>query len=322
MFRRTLLAVVSGLALTASVIAPATAAPAAPKSQISGTAANPGKSEAQVQKAVDEYWTTERMAEAKPATASFADQITKEAIDKAGKELVASQPASPAKGDVSTNDAWFSYTTGKVFYTDPRGGNWQCSGAAVNSGSKRVVVTAGHCVHPGSGTAWMQNWNFVPGYQRGSVPRGRFYAYWFWSSTGWTQRADRERDFAFVVTYNNASGQRVVDAAGGHGLIVNPGYSNFVHIAGYPGNRDGGEVQWYCWGTTDKWPGAALQRLGCNFGGGSSGGPWLRDYQPNGLGYVISDMHGIASDGSGYNAGPYYDNHVRDVFNQAANQNP
>ncbi|WP_130344529.1 hypothetical protein [Herbihabitans rhizosphaerae] len=55
-------------------------------------------------------------------------------------------------------------------------------------------------------------------------------------------KSDRARDFAFVITNNNADGRRVVDAAGGHGLTVNPDRP-LVHIAGYPVDRDGGRVQ-------------------------------------------------------------------------------
>ncbi|WP_206792850.1 hypothetical protein [Amycolatopsis sp. MtRt-6] len=100
------------------------------------------------------------------------------------------------------------------------------------------------------------------------------------------------RDAWFSYTNGKVYYVDPVNAAGGHGFRVNGSYSRYVHIAGYPGDRDSGEVQWYCWGTTDRWPSANAYRLGCNFGGGSSGGPWLEDYQPNGLGYVISAMHG------------------------------
>lgn len=284
------------------------------------------------QETIDAYWTPERMADAEPMRAvvsdseRFADQI----VPTPGEARDLAEPQRPADPAIRSDElglmeqAYFSYTNGKVFFRDPTdGGDYVCSGGAVNSGNKRLVVTAGHCVHPGGGgDDWMQNWIFVPGYQNGDEPRGRFAAYWFDSTTGWTQDGSRQRDFAFVTTYANASGQLLVDAVGGHGLTVNPGRP-FVHIAGYPGNRDNGQVQWNCWGTTGRW---SLfddgQKLNCDFGGGSSGGPWLRDFGSDGLGYVISDMHGIATDGSGDNYGPYYDDHTGDIFANAANREP
>lgn len=329
--RRSLLAVISGVTLAASALstAPATAATTATTDAMVGAAAlvrdgNSGvqrqASAEEAQRIVDDYWTPARLASAVPVVAP-AGTADKELPAAAEKALTASDPATPAVGDKATRDAWFSYTNGKIFFLDPRDNkNYMCSGSALNSGSKRLVVTAGHCSIVGGGNGQvMLNWVFIPGYDHGSEPRGRFSAYWFHYSTGWSVRNDWQRDFAFVVTNTNGSGQRVVDAAGGHGLRVNGSYSRFVHIAGYPGDRDGGEVQWYCWGTTDRWPSANAYRLGCNFGGGSSGGPWLEDYQSNGLGYVISAMQGNLN---GNNSGPYYDNHVLDVFNAAKDHTP
>lgn len=331
--RRSALAFISGLALAASALStvPATAestetaakadsivgAPAAVWDESAGAQRN--VSAADAQRIVSDYWTPERLAAATPVAAP-SGTASKEQTAAVVQAVTASDPAAPA-GDRATRDAWFSYTNGKIFFVDPRDSKrYACSGSALNSGSKRLVVTAGHCSVVGGGNGQvMLNWIFIPGYDHGSEPRGRFSAYWFHYSTGWSVRNDWQRDFAFVVTNTNGSGQKVVNAAGGHGLRVNGSYSRFVHIAGYPGNRDGGEVQWYCWGTTDRWPSANAYRLGCDFGGGSSGGPWLEDYQSNGLGYVISAMQGNLD---GNNSGPYYDNHVLDVFNAAKDHTP
>jgi V8-like Glu-specific endopeptidase len=327
--RRSMLAAISGLALAASVMVtvPASAEPAAETDSMVGTSAvvwdeSAGAqrkvSTAEAQRIVNDYWTPARLEAATPVVEP-AGTTDKKPLAPAQKAVTASGPVMPE--GLSTQDAWFSYTNGKIFFVDPRNnGGYVCSGSALNSGSKRLVVTAGHCAVVGGGNGQvMLNWIFIPGYNRGSEPRGRFSAYWFHYSTGWSVRNDWQRDFAFVVTNTNGSGQLLVNAAGGHGFRVNGGYSRYVHIAGYPGNRESGEVQWYCWGTTDRWPGANAYRLGCDFGGGSSGGPWLEDYQPNGLGYVISAMQGNLN---GQNSGPYYDNHVLDVFNAAKNHTP
>lgn len=281
--------------------------------------------ETDAQAVLEDYWTAERMAAAEPVPSAVGETGLDDELAPlaTGETRNLSEPYRPA--DPGTMDeAHFSYTNGKVFFHDPSDGlDYVCSGGAVNSGSKRMVVTAGHCVNTGDGSdTWMQNWIFVPGYQNGDEPRGRFAAYWFDSSTGWTQDGSRTRDFAFVTTYDSGSGQLLVDAVGGHGLTVNPGHP-YVHIAGYPGNHDNGQVQWNCWGTTTSWSSSDNgQKLNCDFGGGSSGGPWLRDFGEDGLGYVVSDMHGIATDGSGDNYGPYYDDHVGDIYDIAADRSP
>lgn len=325
------------LAVAATVVAIPGAAQAGPgkTKPVDGIAGSPVSDSAAIESAA-EYWTAERMAAATPADvpvsemAPGAGTTSSDQVERLAERALASPVESVAGAPLRTTgvqDAWFSYTNGKVFFfnpnePDPNRRNKVCSGSAVNSARKRLVLTAGHCVHGGQGQTWMEQWIFVPGYHQGWEPNGRFGAYQFWTSTGWINSSDRGRDFAFVITHNNAGGSRVVDAAGGHGLIVNPGRP-FVHIAGYPVDRDGGQVQWYCWGTTSSW---SLfdggQKLRCNFTGGASGGPWLRDYAPNGLGNAISDTHGIATDGSGDNYGPYFDNHTADVYFAADGASP
>lgn len=327
--RRSMLGAISVLTLVASmsVTVPASAeSTASTESMVSSAAlvwdesagAQRKVSTEEAQRIVNDYWTPERLKSAIPAVAP-AGTATKERSAPAEKAVTAAGPVTP--DGVSTQDAWFSYTNGKIFFVDPRNnGGYVCSGSALNSGSKRLVVTAGHCAVVGGGNGQvMLNWIFIPGYDRGSEPRGRFSAYWFHYSTGWSVRNDWQRDFAFVVTHTNGSGQLVVNAAGGHGFRVNGSYSRYVHIAGYPVSRDSGLVQWYCWGTTDRWPSANAYRLGCDFSGGASGGPWLEEYQQNGLGYVISATQGLLS---GNNSGPYYDSHVLDVYNAARNHTP
>lgn len=127
-----------------------------------------------------------------------------------------------------------------------------------------------------------------------------------------------ERDVAFVTTYTNASGQKVVDAVGGYGLRTG-GSRNFdVTVFGYPGNRDEGERMWACWGrtTTHRWWTSSFPKItGCDFGGGSSGGPWLDDYNNStGLGHVRS-VTSFGPEGNSYNGGPYFDDAVMNLYN-------
>ncbi|MEV4637170.1 hypothetical protein AB0J80_07440 [Actinoplanes sp. NPDC049548] len=279
-----------------------------------GVGAVTAGSDADVRRVVDAYWTPARLAAAKPADVAadkWRSAASKPAAPAGDQQTVAQPVASPGG---KNRDAWFSYTTGKVYFRNAsNGGNYMCSAGAINSGSKRLVLTAGHCVHGGKGGTWHQNWVFIPGYYQGNRPLGTFPATYYRTFNAYINDSDYTRDVAFVVTGPNASGSLLVNAAGGHGLVINPGEEVYVHVAGYPGNKDNGEVQWYCWGTTSSWsiitPGT---KIACGFGGGASGGPWLRDYQSNGLGYAVSETMGI--DGSN-NYGPYFDDAVRDMFN-------
>lgn len=96
---------------------------------------------------------------------------------------------------------------------------WVC----LNSPSKRLVITAGHCVHGGGKNgAWHKNWVFIPDYHYDHRPFGTFQAKTLTTFQGWIDNGEGrrgfERDVAFVTTYTNASGQKVVDAVGGYGL--------------------------------------------------------------------------------------------------------
>jgi len=326
-------------ALTVGLItAPAQAAPVTGKAGIAAvggmaavrdaaTGQASAMSAASAQQALDAYWTKDRMKAATPVVeADGAASTTATPAKERVKPMRAEEPMAAllnSAGGVGTQDAAFSFTTGRIFFFDPeeRTDKW-CSGGAATGTRRRLVLTAAHCVHGGPGRTWKQNWVFVAGYQAGNEPVGRFSAFQFWVLTPWLNDRDRHYDYSFVITNNNQFGQRVVDAVGGHGLVSNAGRP-FVHVAGYPGNRDGGEIQWYCWGTTSR---RSLfnsdQKIGCAWGGGSSGGPWLRDYNhTNGLGMAIS----VTSSGPDCVCeiyGPYFDDALWTLRDAANNASP
>jgi hypothetical protein len=60
---------------------------------------------------------------------------------------------------------------GKLFGTIPGSGEFECSAAVI---APRLVLTAGHCVHDGSGGAdgFFEDFVFVPAYERATLPTG------------------------------------------------------------------------------------------------------------------------------------------------------
>lgn len=111
------------------------------------------------------------------------------------------------------------------------------------------------------------------------------------------------------ITWNNASGGKVVDTVGGNGLIINPGRP-YVTAIGYSSNFLSGETQSYCQTTLSR---RSIinsdQQLNCNRGAGASGEPWLQNYNnSNQLGDIVSDnSYSLNSDHSAPEYGPYYD---------------
>ncbi|MGI5215372.1 trypsin-like serine peptidase [Plantactinospora sp. CA-290183] len=285
------------------------------------------------------YWTPERMRSAISAD-TLVNGVKSSAPTRAKPTGPAYSvpPAAPVKpavaglaGAASAGNATdragvavnASASVGKVFFHNPaNGGNYVCSAGTVNSGSRLLVMTAGHCVHGGQGGQWMQNWVFVPLYNYGAEPYGRWSAKWLTTFNAWINDSNLERDVAYVTVWPNASGQRPVDVLGGNGLSVNYSFQQFVTILAYPQAPpfDGGWQQ-YCQGTTSRpgtWPFQEYKiQLRCGFTGGSSGAVWLRAYNGN-LGYVNGVMSTLNS--SGWNKSPYFDTAVADVYNSVANR--
>ncbi|MGL5929388.1 MAG: trypsin-like serine peptidase [Dermatophilaceae bacterium] len=275
--------------------------------------------------AVLAYWTPERMAKARPLDAPDDAKVverTARALAKQAPESV--KPASSTLKSRMKNYpppvTNFSVTNGKLFIGGYESGSW-CSASAVNTPSRRVLITAGHCVHSGAGGAWHSNLVFVPGYNAFAADRdpvGMFQAYQLRTFNAWIDSSDLGRDVGYVTTFSGGDwGGTVVDTVGGHGLAYDGGTEFDTSIFGYPSNRDGGNVMWACWGVaTDSSWWDNLSKIGCNFGPGSSGGPWLWQYDNStGQGYVRSVMSTI--DGGGVNRGPYFDTAVLDGLNAA-----
>lgn len=232
------------------------------------------------------YWTPERMASALPAEVPMTS----------GKAPISLKPIAPEnsqrqeegvepRGGVSTLADVHSMS-GRVFYTDDQGRNRSCSGSTVNSNGKRLVFTAGHCVHGGgSGRGWFSNWVFVPAYHQGS-PHGTWTASGLWSKNGWINNADRAFDVGAAVM-NLRNGTRIVDAVGGQGIKWGAAYGAYIFQFGYPADPPyNGSALHNCEGNT--WNESGFPTITCGMTGGASGGPWLESYGQNFWAYLYS----------------------------------
>lgn len=269
--------------LTAAASAVALAAPAVANEDGSSVEAavnaaqnnsSPKVSQGSTQSA-EEYWTPARMAEAIAAGPSRPSLMT--------DAVTTPRPGASAKVDgavptVPSTQADIHTMSGRVFFVDDHGENHSCSGSTVNSNGKRLVFTAGHCVHGGgSGRGWfdVNRWVFVPAYHAGS-PYGTWSAYQQWSKNGWTNSGNRAYDVAAVVMQPK-NGVRIVDAVGGQGIEWGYGYGRFIYMFGYPADPPfNGSQLYFCNGTTRNEGG--FPTLDCNMTGGASGGPWLDNY--------------------------------------------
>jgi V8-like Glu-specific endopeptidase len=327
---------VAGTALAAgspAQAAPSTAATGASSTVATATgAAGAVRSGREAADLATGYWTAARMkaavsadvlAPASTTAAAAAVPTAKPTTVPSAGPLKALRPTAARSADARALAVNASATVGKVFFTNPsNGGGYVCSASTVNSGSKLLVMTAGHCVHGGRGGQWMQNWIFVPLYNYGSEPYGRWSAKYLTSFNGWINDSSLDRDVGWVTVWPNGAGQRVVNVVGGNGLSVNYSYEQAITILGYPAEPpyDGG-AQWACQGTTYRpgtWPFQENKiALNCGLTGGSSGGPWLRVYDGS-----LGALNGVMStlNSSGTNKASYFDTAVLDIYNSVANR--
>jgi V8-like Glu-specific endopeptidase len=279
----------------------------------------------QTAKEVIAYWTPERMAAAKdldfarPEGAGKAETSVIKPDGPSGSVAPAAPSIAVDRAGIQLNE---SLAVGKVYFSTPWGGS-SCSASTVASGKRRLVVSAGHCVHSGAGGVWYSNWMFVPQYRSGNRPWGSFVAQNLTTRTAWITSSSYSEDMSIAIMNNGGNwGLKVVDTVGGHGLRWNWGYGPFMTALGYPQNLGGGEIQWYCqsgtWHAHDE-----VIRMTCPMTYGSSGGPWLQEYNDaNGYGYINSVVSHGDNPGNGEFDGPYFDNDIKSLYDFAESLSP
>jgi len=267
-----------------------------------------GQTREEYLKSIVDYWTPERMASAVPK-----DLIT---VDE--KELPSSNnhPKGERAATVLADSELLSgmVTTkpliaGKVYFV-MGGGNYLCSGSVVNADNRDTVITAGHCVFEYERQIWATNWIFVPNYSLGSRPLGSFTMRKMATKSAWMSSRDFNNDVGIVLMNPNERGQHIQDVAGGLGITLDPPRQGRSTSFGYPKNLNSGETVSNCAGiplSPTFLSGFTGLQLSCAMTGGSSGGPWIQNYNVNArTGQQVSVNSFIVSNRPNYLFGPYF----------------
>jgi V8-like Glu-specific endopeptidase len=227
--------------------------------------------------AVARYWTPARMRSARPL-----DRIVAGSTAPAGPS---SETASASFASVPNTTQPPFTAVGRVFL---KAGNFAgfCSGTAIDSPSRQLVLTAGHCLYsilPGHliPTA-ARYFDFVPDYSHGQAPFGEFIGRKGFLPRPWLRSINENYDMAAVLTHPNAEGQSVADAVGGGiPIATDRARDQEYQVLGYPGGPERKNMQ-ECDGRfsgddrlTYPLGGPPSLGVGCFMGEGSSGGPWL-----------------------------------------------
>lgn len=215
-------------------------------------------------KAASDYWTPARMKAATPRDVT---------VDKKGQKVTAGKK-KPTPTILATRQAPVKHI-GKVFFT-LGGRNYVCSGNAVVSTNESTVATAGHCLNSGPG-AYATLFTFVPAYENGAAPYGKWPATQLFAPSQWTANGDITYDTGFAKV-SSPTGVSLSDTVGASPVVFNQArglsYTAFGYPAASPFN---GELLYSCTGraTADPYGQSQSQGIPCDMTGGSSGGPWF-----------------------------------------------
>jgi len=172
-------------------------------------------------------------------------------------------------------------TNGRIFGVDPRQGPYSCSGTALNTPSRSIVLTAGHCVVDNG--SWGRDLIFIPAYNHGERPFGTFAATSVFVTPQWRHSENSDFDVAALLVEPNEFGA-LTDVVGGRGFETGKSRFTAFQIFGYPAGALGGEELRDCethgLGSdplSDGFQGPPTVPSICDMAGGSSGGAWIAD---------------------------------------------
>ena len=268
------------IALLALAAASPGGAGAAQRTHADGGAATASAVRAEAAR-VARYWTPARMRAARPL--DFVVGANGRGRLRVGAPLESGAGASFLA--ISTPEVPPYSVNGRIFIRRGKLAGY-CSGTAINSPTRQLVLTAGHCVNSGredgKASVWSNFLQFVPSYDNGVAPFGAFVARRnaIFAPTQWTKQGNPDFDMGAFLTLPNAEGVNVADAVGGGATIVTDltrhqsfqtfGYPGEVeHLQGCRSPYIGDDL------LSNPFSGPPTLGIRCHWAPGASGGGWL-----------------------------------------------
>lgn len=200
------------------------------------------------QKAVDAYWTPDRMRLA----GALVPEITPiPPDDRTPDDHVVLPPRRPDAGSVWTHSTAVTTTVGRLFFTFSDGYDGSCTATSVEAANRSTIVTAAPYLRGTGDPADPETWNhhgyFVPGYRNGTKPHHGFSIRTMLTSSRWDTGTDSSAvavagfDVGMaVVNPRRVDGKRLVDAVGAQPTAFRaPVAGEFDHAFGYPHVQSG-----------------------------------------------------------------------------------
>ncbi|MGW1075145.1 trypsin-like serine peptidase [Streptomyces sp. NPDC002537] len=273
-------------------------------------------------RAAEKYWTAERMASAKPADAVRATAPA--AMAPRARGLAAAAPSGTPQGTYGDGLPM----VGTFFSSAGPDGPTYCTASVVHSAGRNLVLTAGHCAKSLAGGGQRI---FVPQYRKGldaaRQPYGVFPVDRVFTDPRYTRNSkgpDSDLDFGFARVSPNARGATVEDSTGALRLTPTPRWTSTVTVTGYPGSRNPDQKAVSCTVPTSRLAGYRQLQMVCGgFYGGTSGSPWIANYDAkNRTGDVIGNLGGWNGGGNAtgddwISYSPVHGREIQDLYQDA-----
>lgn len=240
-----------------------------------------------------DYWTPERMMEAKPMETEsprFSAVPSPDVSPQRSTEhptIIDGLAPTELGTDTPPTHNGVSHTVGRLFFTNADGINSLCTATVVVTKSRNSIMTGGHCVFtPGKG--WHTKFLFAPAYDHGYNPEigvwkvdsGRTF-------NDWAKHGSAEYDQAFLEA-EEKDGVHISDLAGAAGFAYNLSSNNRnTQIAGFPQFYEGSKsYEGRKCDTAASPNGTGFLQAECGLDYGSAGGPWFLD-ELHGNRYIV-----------------------------------
>ena len=227
-------------------------------------------------------------AAAPPAASAFAfpSAVNPSAVGSFGAYYTSTRvfPMFDGAAAAYSADRAYPYRTVGILFFSVNGLPYLCSASVIQ---RRVVATAGHCVHSGTAAGFYDNWVFVPSYRDGNAP----FKAWTWRMVSlpptWANGGGfvpNAADYAMIEFADqpmlpNAKPTKLGYVTGWLGWQIQSLMPNHTSKLGYPCNLDDcGKLQAV---TSNSFAASIPNNVeyGSDAGGGSSGGPWVQNFQ-------------------------------------------
>ncbi|GAA1215697.1 hypothetical protein GCM10009665_01890 [Kitasatospora nipponensis] len=202
-----------------------------------------------------------------------------------------------------------------ALFTNGTGGDHFCTASVVDSAGQNLIITAAHCVYdPGVGQR--DDLVFVPGYRAGESPSGVWPLAAITVDQSWADHGNPDLDVAFAIVQPQ-NGRQVQQVLGANRLATDQGYQLPVRVTGYPSS---GDEPITCVNRTARQSDTQL-RIDCpDYTGGTSGSPWVTDFDPaTRTGTVVGVIGGYQEGGNtpdtSYSS--YFGSGVQALFDRA-----